>query len=132
MDGIFCPAEVFVERHLPKRCFQCQVFGHTSTTCKRKSPVCANCGDKGHKAQECSKQVKRCVNCSGGHASYDKSCPVFIENLTRANFLEINQKASSNSSRFNILHLNIRSITHKSTLLYDILRSNNIAVCSVN
>lgn len=91
VDSVFCPAEVFIERRLPRRCFHCQAFGHTSTTCRKSSPVCGKCSDQGHKAQDCSKEIKRCVNCRGAHASFDKSCPVFIDNLAKANFLDVDR-----------------------------------------
>ncbi|GFT91692.1 uncharacterized protein TNCV_2444921 [Trichonephila clavipes] len=47
----------------PLRCFQCQRFGHSKTTCCGK-PTCARCGEVGHDSGECNGQEK-CINCKG-------------------------------------------------------------------
>ncbi|GFT92371.1 putative RNA-directed DNA polymerase from transposon X-element [Trichonephila clavipes] len=56
----------------PLRCFQCQRFGHSKTTCRGK-PTCARCGEVGHDSGECNSQEK-CINCKGDHPSYSRSC----------------------------------------------------------
>ncbi|GFR15948.1 uncharacterized protein TNCT_177291 [Trichonephila clavata] len=56
----------------PLRCFQCQRFGHSKTTCRGK-PTCARCSEVGHDSAECTGQEK-CINCKGDHPSYSRSC----------------------------------------------------------
>ncbi|GFT91689.1 putative RNA-directed DNA polymerase from transposon X-element [Trichonephila clavipes] len=56
----------------PFRCFQCQRFGHSKTTCHGK-PTRARCGEVGHDSGECNGQEK-CINCKGDYPSYSRSC----------------------------------------------------------
>ncbi|GFR16479.1 uncharacterized protein TNCT_641831 [Trichonephila clavata] len=56
----------------PLRCFQCQRFGHSKTTCRGK-PTCARCSEVRHDSAECTGQEK-CINCKGDHPSYSRSC----------------------------------------------------------
>ena len=58
----------------PMRCFNCNMFGHTSQSCKvaAKCPGCGN--DKPDGRYE---GPKLCSNCYGHHASSAKDCPVW-------------------------------------------------------
>ena len=61
----------------PMRCFNCQRFGHTKLSCKRKM-VCPRCGKEGH-AEEGCKANPCCSNCHGEHTAFSKECPIFKE-----------------------------------------------------
>ena len=60
----------------PRRCFNCQDYGHGKDSCKH-SQRCAKCGDEGHDFVDCVKPPK-CCHCPGDHAASDRSCPKFI------------------------------------------------------
>nr|GBM84905.1 hypothetical protein AVEN_37363-1 [Araneus ventricosus] len=47
----------------PLRCFKCQRFGHSKTSC-RGSVTCAHCAEVGHKSTDCT-GTEKCVNCKG-------------------------------------------------------------------
>lgn len=57
----------------PRRCFNCQRYGHGSQTC-RGQLTCPKCGSKDHSSENCENAL-HCVNCDGGHAAYSRSCP---------------------------------------------------------
>ncbi|XP_067131305.1 uncharacterized protein [Centruroides vittatus] len=61
-----CPVRPYVPN--PLRCFKCQRFGHSQTSCRGKS-VCAQCGTEGHESTEC-KTTPCCVNCKDAHSAY--------------------------------------------------------------
>ena len=60
----------------PKRCYNCQRFGHFSGSCRAKA-TCANCGSREHvhsRDSPCQKQ-SYCVNCGGDGPAYHCGCP---------------------------------------------------------
>ncbi|GFU73590.1 uncharacterized protein TNCV_4751791 [Trichonephila clavipes] len=58
---LHCPVRPYIPN--PLRCFQCQRFGHSKTTC-RGQPTCACCAEVGHDSADC-KAREKCVNCKG-------------------------------------------------------------------
>ena len=61
----------------PMRCFRCQRYGHTSSSCKG-AQVCGRCSSTDHNGDGCTAE-KFCVNCGEGqtpHTAYDRNCPV--------------------------------------------------------
>merc|ERR1712126_725468 len=58
----------------PLRFFRCQVYEHTSLSCRSKRK-CATCGELYHKEFS---HPQRCVNCGGAHTAYDKQCPTWF------------------------------------------------------
>ncbi|GBM68549.1 hypothetical protein AVEN_155846-1 [Araneus ventricosus] len=51
----------------PLRCFKCQRFGHSKTSC-RGTLTCARCAEVGHESNDCTR-TEKCVNCKG-----EKNC----------------------------------------------------------
>ncbi|GFX25507.1 putative RNA-directed DNA polymerase from transposon X-element [Trichonephila clavipes] len=47
---LHCPVRPYIPN--PLRCFQCQRFGHSKTTC-RGQPTCARCAEVGHDSADC-------------------------------------------------------------------------------
>ncbi|XP_023216844.1 uncharacterized protein LOC111619370 [Centruroides sculpturatus] len=68
-----CPVRPYIPNSL--RCFKCQRFGHSQTSCRGKS-VCAQCGMEDHNSTEC-KSTSCCVNCKDAHLSYSRKCPAW-------------------------------------------------------
>ncbi|GFS88786.1 uncharacterized protein TNCV_4816781 [Trichonephila clavipes] len=56
----------------PLRCFKCQRFGHSQTSC-RGQLTCSRCASVGHASTDCSLEPK-CFNCSESHQSDSKLC----------------------------------------------------------
>ncbi|GFX23652.1 probable RNA-directed DNA polymerase from transposon X-element [Trichonephila clavipes] len=57
----------------PLRCFKCQRFGHSQTSC-RGQLACSRCASVGHSSTDCSLEPK-CFNCLQPHPSDSKICP---------------------------------------------------------
>ncbi|GFT66324.1 putative RNA-directed DNA polymerase from transposon BS [Trichonephila clavipes] len=57
----------------PLRCFKCQRFGHSQTSC-RGQLTCSRCASVGHSSTDCTLEPK-CFNCSQSHSSDSKLCP---------------------------------------------------------
>ncbi|GBM96077.1 hypothetical protein AVEN_111465-1 [Araneus ventricosus] len=56
----------------PLRCYKCQRFGHSRTSC-RGILTCARCAEAGHDSSDC-KASEKCVNCKGSHTSFSRLC----------------------------------------------------------
>ncbi|GFW52264.1 putative RNA-directed DNA polymerase from transposon BS [Trichonephila clavipes] len=57
----------------PLRCFKCQRFGHSQTSCRGQF-TCSRCACVGHTSTDCSLEPK-CINCSLPHTADSKLCP---------------------------------------------------------
>ncbi|GFV86008.1 uncharacterized protein TNCV_203881 [Trichonephila clavipes] len=57
----------------PLRCFRCQRFGHSQTSC-RGQLTCSRCASAGHSSTDCTLEPK-CINCSPSHLSNSQLCP---------------------------------------------------------
>ncbi|GFX55575.1 uncharacterized protein TNCV_268631 [Trichonephila clavipes] len=57
----------------PLRCFKCQRFGHSQTSC-RGQLTCSRCASVEHSSKDCTLKPK-CFNCSQSHSSDSKLCP---------------------------------------------------------
>ncbi|GFW90134.1 putative RNA-directed DNA polymerase from transposon X-element [Trichonephila clavipes] len=56
----------------PLRCFKCQRFGHSQTSC-RGQLTCSRCASIGRSSTDCTLELK-CVNCTQFHPSDSKLC----------------------------------------------------------
>ncbi|GBO00706.1 hypothetical protein AVEN_14114-1 [Araneus ventricosus] len=56
----------------PLRCFKCQRFGHSQTSCLG-TLTCARCAEVGHESTGCTAKEK-CVNCKDDHTSFSLNC----------------------------------------------------------
>lgn len=68
----------------PKRCTNCQKFGHVRNQCRSDTPICTFCGDN-HTSDKCyqdkqkGKYIKlKCANCCGEHAASHKKCKIYL------------------------------------------------------
>ena len=62
----------------PRRCFNCQRYGHGNSTCTHDT-VCPTCGQTGHEygADDCDK-IKKCYHCeSETHDATSRDCPMY-------------------------------------------------------
>ena len=83
----------------PRRCFNCQMYGHGKTHCKRPL-ACAKCGQLGHEYAECENDPF-CIHCEKNHACSSKICPQWqlekkiltIKYTENISFYEARQKA---------------------------------------
>lgn len=58
----------------PRRCFQCQKFGHVAAKCRKQSPVCPVCAGE-HKYEQCTnRDAPKCANCGQAHSASYKKC----------------------------------------------------------
>ena len=65
---------------LPRRCFNCQNYGHSGARCRRQFAVCIRCGDdstEGHTAASCQSPVN-CYHCKEPHEVNSKTCPRYL------------------------------------------------------
>ena len=61
----------------PRRCFNCQKFGHGQNTCRHPA-ICAKCGQTDeHSYEECPADELKCANCTQSHSASSKACPMW-------------------------------------------------------
>ena len=75
----------------PRRCFNCQRYGHASNNCQQDTR-CVTCGKKGHeRGDDLCDKIKKCYHCEQGHESSSRECPqyklekIIIEDKTKNN-----------------------------------------------
>ncbi|GFX91012.1 uncharacterized protein TNCV_2283041 [Trichonephila clavipes] len=111
-----CPIRPYIPN--PLRCFQCQSFGHSKTTC-RGQPTCARCAEVGHECTDCKAREKY-VNCKGDTPSYSRFCPTWstekeITALKIKNKISYPKDRRIISSRTPVSGISYAAITKKST-----------------
>jgi len=56
----------------PRRCFQCQRWGHSAGTCREEEGTCMNCGGAAH-GRNCTEDAS-CANCELDHPANSTEC----------------------------------------------------------
>lgn len=66
----------------PRRCFNCQRYGHGAKYCKQQPGTCGNCAEVQHvlPPEVCQRSTK-CPNCQQPHPVWDRKCPIFQHEL---------------------------------------------------
>lgn len=64
----------------PRRCFNCQRYGHGAKHCKQQPGICGKCSEPQHGNNNCTAPVC-CPNCKNQHHAWDRRCPVFQKEL---------------------------------------------------
>lgn len=98
----------------PLRCFRCQKFGHSSTSCQGEQ-ICV-CGKPLHVGVECETPIK-CINCEGSHSTKSKNCPVYKYELAiqtlkvtkRLSYFEAKREVQVNSPHVNTSYARVVS-----------------------
>lgn len=65
---------------LPKRCFNCQNYGHSGAKCRKALPTCFRCGEDvegDHKPETCRQPIK-CIHCNEPHTVAARTCSKYI------------------------------------------------------
>lgn len=70
-----CDVKLYIPN--PRRCFNCQKFGHGKVQCKSLESFCGRCSAYQHEPEECKNPIK-CTNCTRDHPSWSRQCPVFL------------------------------------------------------
>ena len=65
--------DVFKYNEKPRKCFNCQMFGHGIKFCKR-DYACPNCSENHEKTEEKCERDPKCINCNESHKTNEKSC----------------------------------------------------------
>lgn len=60
----------------PLRCMICQAFGHSKNNCTAGKAFCGICSEE-LPHDKC--ETKKCLNCKGEHESFNRKCPVYME-----------------------------------------------------
>ena len=60
----------------PRRCFNCQQYGHGKNTCQQET-ACAKCSKQGHTYDDCEENTEKCIHCHQEHASTSRNCPMW-------------------------------------------------------
>ena len=87
--GILGRYETKLFVHPPVRCYKCQKYNHTSSTCHARGDTCGLCGGH-HRTKVCvdkrnaNQEIKlRCSNCKGDHSTASGRCPYRQEMVLR-------------------------------------------------
>ena len=72
-----CKVRAYIPK--PRRCFNCQGYGHGKNTCSRE-PVCAKCAETGseHPSYDDCEDDPKCCHCHGDHPASSRACPMYL------------------------------------------------------
>lgn len=90
---------------LPRRCFNCQNYGHVTKNCRKQSQICGQCGEEcslTHTPDKCQRPPN-CYHCQEPHTTSSKSCTKYqmekeilaLKIKERLTFREARQRVSS-------------------------------------
>lgn len=121
---IACDVNIYIPN--PRRCFNCQEFGHGAKFCN-KPEICPTCADFQHdpKPDNCRLAVK-CKNCGGNHTSWDRKCPVFIREKDIQRIQTVN-KISNYQARQRYAENTPTTIPNQRASFTDTLSQSNVA-----
>ena len=66
----------------PLLCRHCSKYGHTAKHCRTQGARCLRCSQD-HSTDDCESTDKRCPHCGGGHAAWERSCPVLQDHFKK-------------------------------------------------
>lgn len=104
LGGLKVHFEAYREPDIPRQCYRCQRYGHSSEYCTVQ-PRCLKCG-KDHLTTTCkkSKDIPACcANCKGPHPANYRKCPDY-----KAAYVELNSKRRKNNKAAAELLNNVR------------------------
>ena len=87
---------------LPRRCFKCNKYGHSSKTCRQEKGTCVQCGYENHGLQ-CNRTAT-CSNCGDAHPASAKDCfyyklekaTVTLQTREKLSYSEAKRRATDN------------------------------------
>ncbi|XP_023221114.1 uncharacterized protein LOC111622892 [Centruroides sculpturatus] len=107
-----CPVRPYIPN--PLRCFKCQWFGHSQTSCRGKK-ACAQCGNEDHESNECTSSPC-CVNCKDAHPAYSRKCPSWQREKEIQRLKTINNISYPEARRKVILNTAVKQKTFAAAL----------------
>lgn len=81
----------------PRRCFKCQRYGHSTTSCRGRL-TCPKCAAYDHTSENCTSDELKCPNCEQPHAAYSRKCEKFKAEKEIIN-LKVTQNISYQEAR---------------------------------
>merc|ERR1712055_563989 len=99
-----------VREHIPRprRCFECQKFGHGKNTCRNPIPICENCGQDRH-GDGCDRDLE-CSNCGEPHRASSRNCFYYHmeqETLKAQTREKISYMEAKRATKERLLNLNV-------------------------
>ena len=58
----------------PSICGKCWRIGHSSGSCRARTPRCGKCAIVGHSTSTCTSTTQKCTNCGGNHSAAYRGC----------------------------------------------------------
>ena len=118
----------------PRRCFNCQRYGHGKNTCTHE-PVCPTCGKAGHEygSDECDK-IKSCYHCEQEHATTSRDCPMYklekeimeVKYKSNVNFKQARSIVYSQNPQLTAQISSIKTTTPKASYSKVSAQTNNL------
>ena len=91
----------------PKRCFNCNRYGHLAKQC-RSAHRCTKCGGR-HLYEKCDTNVLKCVNCGGAHSAGYAGCPRYRQE-SLVNSIMVKEKVNYWTAREKVRATSVQTI----------------------